>query len=265
MSGLRRLVLRLVNVFSPGRADRQLSREMAAHLALLEERFRAQGLTPEEARRAARRVFGGVEQAKELQRDARSFLWLEDLRRDLGYGARILARTPGFTAVATLTLAVGISAVTIIYSVVRNVVLDPFPYSRSDRLVNVVLANASGGQVRGPYFPAPEFLDYQEQTDVFEDVVGTSLEGAHWIGDGGTERLTIAWMTPNGFSFLGVPPLLGRVFGLPDGLRSAAFSSGTAPFGGAMSELQIPGRALAPGLTTRVMFSSEGTRRRPTP
>ena len=216
MSVLRRLVLRLVNVFRPGRAERQLSREVASHLALLEERFRAQGLTPEEARAAARRAFGGVEQAKDLQREARSFLWLEDLRRDLGYGTRTLARAPTFTLIAILTLAVGISAVTIIYSVLRNVVLDPFPYSRSDRLVNVVLADASGRGFRGPYFSSGEFLDYQEGTDVFEDVVGTSVDSAHWIGDGGTERLTIAWMTPNGFAFLGVPPMLGRVFGSSD-------------------------------------------------
>ena len=70
--------------------------------------------------------------------------WLEDLRRDVAYGVRTLLRTPGFTLVAVLTLALGISAVTVIYSVLRNVALDPFPYSRSDRLVNVVLRDGSG-------------------------------------------------------------------------------------------------------------------------
>ncbi len=221
MSVLRRLVLRLSNVFRRGGAEEQLAREVTSHLALLEERFRAQGLTPEEARMAARRAFGGIEQAKELQRDARSFLWIEDLRRDIGYGVRTLARTRGFTAVAVITLALGISAVTIIYSVLRNVVLDPFPYSRSDRMVNVLLVDASGRRIRGPYFPAAEFLDYQEQTHAFEDVVGTSLDWVHWISDAGVERLTIAWMTPNGFSFLGVGPLLGRVFGPSDAAAGA--------------------------------------------
>ena len=80
--------------------------------------------------------------------------WIEDLRRDLVYGIRTLVRTPGFTAVAITTLALGISAVTVIYSVVRNVVLDPFPYTRSERLVNVVLKDASDRIVRGPYFSA---------------------------------------------------------------------------------------------------------------
>ena len=90
--------------------------------------------------------------SKELPRQSRSFMWLEDLRRDVIYGVRSLLRTPSFTLVAVLTLAVGISAVTVIYSVLRNVALDPFPYSRSDRLVNVVLRDNSGRIMRGPYF-----------------------------------------------------------------------------------------------------------------
>jgi putative ABC transport system permease protein len=146
---------------------------------------------------------------------------LEDLRRDVGYGIRTLGRTPGFTAVAMITLALGIGAVTVIYSVLRNVVLDPFPYTRSDRMVNVVLKDASDRIIRGPYFPASEFLDYLEQTQAFEDVVGTSRQGVQWVSDAGAERLTIAWMTPNGFSFLGVQPLLGRVFGEADAAPGA--------------------------------------------
>jgi len=146
---------------------------------------------------------------------------LEDLRRDIGYGIRTLGRTPGFTAVAIITLALGIGAVTVIYSVLRNVVLDPFPYTRSDRMVNVVLKDASDRIIRGPYFAAPEFLDYLEQTQAFEDVVGTSRQGVQWVSDAGAERLTIAWMTPNGFSFLGVQPLMGRVFGHADAAPGA--------------------------------------------
>jgi putative ABC transport system permease protein len=146
---------------------------------------------------------------------------LEDLRRDIGYGIRTLGRTPGFTGVAIITLALGIGAVTVIYSVLRNVVLDPFPYSRSDRMVNVVLKDASDRIIRGPYFPAPEFLDYQEQIRAFEDVVGTSRQSMHWVSDAGAEHLTIAWMTPNGFTFLGVQPRLGRVFGEADAAPGA--------------------------------------------
>ena len=149
-------------------------------------------------------------------------IWLADLRRDLTYGVRALARTRSFTAIAMITLALGIGAVTVIYSVLRNVVLDPFPYSRAERLVNVVLKDATGRIIRGPYFPAPEYLDYQEQARVFEDVVATSRQGVHWIHDAGAEALVIAWMTPNGFDFLGVKPLIGRPFTDADAAPGAA-------------------------------------------
>ena len=162
-----------------------------------------------------------MEQAKELQRDARSFGWLEDARRDVGYALRTLARAPAFTVVAIVTLALGIGAVTVIYSLLRNVLLDPFPYPHSDRMVDVVVKDASDRIIRGPAFPAPEFLDYQEQTQAFEDVVGTGRDSMHWVSDAGAERLTVAWMTPNGFAFLGVPPLLGRVFGVADAAPGA--------------------------------------------
>jgi len=221
MGSLRRTLLRLLTLFRRGRSERELAHEVDAHLGELQREFERRGLPPEDARVAARRSFGGIEQVKELQRDARSFRWLEDLRRDVAYGVRTLSRTRGFTIAATLTLALGISAVTVIYSVVRNVVLDPFPYSRSDRLVNVVLRDASDRQVRGPYFPAAEFLDYQEQTTVFEDVVGTSRDSMLWQGANGPERLDVAWMTPNGFDFLGVKPLFGRVFDASDAAPGA--------------------------------------------
>jgi putative ABC transport system permease protein len=221
MGSLRRTLLRLLTVFRHGRSERELAHEVEAHLGELQREFERRGLPPEDARVAARRSFGGIEQVKELQRDARSFRWLEDLRRDVAYGVRTLSRTRGFTIAATLTLALGISAVTVIYSVVRNVVLDPFPYSRSDRLVNVVLRDGSDRQHRGPYFPAAEFLDYQEQATAFEDVVGTSRDSMLWQSENGAERLDVAWMTANGFDFLGVKPLIGRVFDASDAAPGA--------------------------------------------
>jgi len=221
VSEIRRLLLRLLNTVRPGRREADLSREIDAHLDQLQREFEARGLAPDAARLAARRAFGGVEQAKEVQRDERAFGWLEDLRRDVGYGTRTLSRTPAFTLVAIVTLALGIGAVTVIYSVLRNVVLDPFPYTRSDRMVNLVLNDASGRVFRGPYFAAEEFLFYQQQSNVFEDVVGTSVESMHWMSDVGAERLQVGWMTPNGFAFLGVPPLLGRAFSEADATSGA--------------------------------------------
>jgi len=179
-------------------------------------------MSQEQASSAARRTFRATPPLRERARSAGALVWLEDLARDLAYGVRTLAREPGFTAVAVITLALGIGAVTVIYSVLRNVVLEPFPYSRSDRLVNVLLKDSSDRRVRGPYFPAAEFLDYQEQTAAFEDVVGTTIEPMHWISESGAERLLIGWMTPNGFEFLGVRPLLGRAFDDADAAPGAS-------------------------------------------
>ena len=100
MSQLIRFVLRLFNLLRGSRADEQLSRELDAHLPLMQDDFERRGMSPDEARRAARRAFGGVEQAKEQQRDARSFVWLEDATRDLAYAVRMLVRSPGFTLTA---------------------------------------------------------------------------------------------------------------------------------------------------------------------
>ena len=204
----------------PGRAERQLAKEIDAHLALLEEDFRRRGLPPEEARAAARRAFGGVEQAKELHRDARSFMTLDDLRRDVGYALRTLRRTPGFTAVAIVTLALGIGSVAVIYSVIHNVLLEPFPYPHSRRMVDVVVRDGSNNILRGA-LPVPEFLDYQEQSDGVRGRHGHHVEPMHFVTDAGAERLDVGWMTPNGFSFLGVAPLLGRVFGPADAAPGA--------------------------------------------
>src|SRR5881296_3176351 len=139
MSGWRRFFLRLSNVFRSGRAEPELAREVASHLTLLEDEFQRRGMTPEDARLAARRAFGGVEQTKELQRDARSFVWLDDARRDVLYAVRTLRRSPGFAAVAILTLALGIGANTAIFSLMDALLLRRLPVPDAQQLVQVAM------------------------------------------------------------------------------------------------------------------------------
>ncbi|PYQ23539.1 MAG: hypothetical protein DMF81_08525, partial [Acidobacteria bacterium] len=115
MAGLRRLLAKLVDLLRPGRAEADLSRELASHLALLEDELLRRGLPAEQARRAARLSLGGVEQVKELHRDERSFVWLDDARRDLRHAVRLLRRDPLFALTAVLSLAIGIGANTTIF------------------------------------------------------------------------------------------------------------------------------------------------------
>jgi predicted permease len=163
MGALRRLVLRVINGFSPGRAEEELTRETAAHLALLEDDFRRRGLSPEDARLAALRTFGGVEQTKDRHRDARSFVWLDDARRDVLYAARTLSKTPGFTASAVLTLALGIGANVTIFTLLDAVVFKPLPVPAAGELVTLYengpegIPDSSGGSGRFLRFSYPRF------------------------------------------------------------------------------------------------------------
>ena len=144
------------------RAEDDLAREVASHLALLEEQFRNEGMTPMRRALAARRAFGGVEQAKEHQRDARAFRWIADLRQDMTYGARSFARSPGFTAAAIVTLALGIGAATTIFGALYAIGLRPLSYADPDRIVRVfeyLPPREAGGAPRRGHPFAPSQLE----------------------------------------------------------------------------------------------------------
>ena len=134
-SRLRRFVGRLL---APERVERELDAELDAYVDLLTGEKVAQGLDPEGARRAALVEVGGLEQVKEHVRSARFGTWLEDATRDARHGARLLARTPGFTLAAVAALALGIGAATVIFSAVDAVLLKPLPYADAERLVVVL-------------------------------------------------------------------------------------------------------------------------------
>src|SRR5438270_11975481 len=124
---LRRLLAKTYGLLRWKRAEEDLDREIASHLAMLEDDFRSRGLTPEQAVLAARRAYGGVEQAKELHRDERSLVWLEQSWQDVRHAARALVQTPGFTLVAVSTLALGIGVNTTLFTAFNALALKPLP------------------------------------------------------------------------------------------------------------------------------------------
>jgi hypothetical protein len=207
---MRRLLHRLVNVFRPHRAEPELSREIDAHLTLLEDDFRRRGLTPDEARLAARRASGGVEQTKERHRDERSFVWLDDARRDLQYAARTLRRNPGFAATAILTLALGIGANTAIFSLVNTLMLRALPVREPGQLVELLSHYPGDPPFNG--FAWKYYEHYRDQNHVFSDLIGTSSSRFQVSGEG-LEAQTVdgEYVVGTFFTALGVQPAVGRL------------------------------------------------------
>jgi predicted permease len=193
--------------------------EVEAHIALEVERLEEQGLSPEEARAAARRSFGNVTRAKERFYESGRWLWADHLRQDVRYGLRLLRQSPGFTAAAVLTLALGIGATTAIFSVVDSVVLRPLPYPHPEELVGVEVSPlALDPSLRGI---APEYLFvFREQGRAFQDI-GLYYEtdtdrDVNVTGSGEPERVHAIRVTDGVLSVLGVPPLLGSLFSPSD-------------------------------------------------
>jgi putative ABC transport system permease protein len=216
-SGVRRWVLRLVNAIRPSRAEPDLAREIDAHLALVEDDLVRRGMTAAEARAAARRAFDGIEQTKERHRDARSFVWLDDARRDLQYAGRMLRRSPAFTTVAVLTLALGIGANTAIFSVLHAVLLQPLPYNEPARLVrlyeNVPAAESPTKRpVRIGALDTRELLELRATARSLSHVVTYSRSIVTMLGAGDSTQITGSSVSAGTLSMLGVKPLHGRSF-----------------------------------------------------
>jgi putative ABC transport system permease protein len=206
------------NLFNKEKVDHELAEEIRAHLDLLTESKIEQGLTPEEARRAALVELGGVEQVKESVREVRQGRLLEDLWQDARYALRSLRKHPGFTVVAVITLALGIGANTAIFSVINAVLLRPLPYEDADRLV-VLTETVSERPIGVSY---PNFVDFRNQNTVFENLAAVrQRESFNLTGTGDSERLQGRLVSANFLSTLGVKPILGRDF-LPDDDRTGA-------------------------------------------
>jgi len=208
---LYKLPLRLRSILKRGRVEQELSDELRFHLEKLTEENVAKGMTPEEARYAALRELGGVEQIKEECRDMRRVNNIENFIQDLRYGLRMLARNRGFAAVAILTLALGIGANTAIFSVVDTVLLRPLPFKDPSSLV---WATERFAAVRGASTViSPDFIGWKDRNQVFQQIgaFGGGV-GANLTAAGEPARVSVLHVTAGLFAMLGVQPIAGRTF-----------------------------------------------------
>jgi len=219
MAQLRRLLLRLYNVVFPARSEPDLARELASHLTLMEEDLQRHGMTSDEARLAARRAFGGVEQTKEHHRDTRSFVWLDDVRRDVAYALRTARRSPGFALLGVAVLALGIGANTAVFSVVNTVLLKPLPYQDPDRIVTLTTDLVRDvGPIRGNIADA-DFQDWRSQATTFEAMAYFQGGATAVVVGEQAEYTRLTRVSDDFFRVFGVRPIVGRLFG-PEELRS---------------------------------------------
>jgi putative ABC transport system permease protein len=216
MTWLRVMASRFIALFRKDRLDQEMNEEIHTHLEMLVEENTRKGMPPDEAHNAARRSFGGLDQHRESYRDQRSLPWVETLFQDIRFAARVLLKNPGFTVIATSTLALGIGATTSIFSVVDAVLLRPLPYKDQGRLVAVWESNTKDKDPRYSVAPA-NFVDFRAQSKSFVQMAAYMSFPIEQIVAGleQADKVRTAYVSPQLFEVLGTTAVVGRVF-LPE-------------------------------------------------
>src|SRR5262245_33448220 len=210
---LNKLRLRIRSLFFRSKIEDELEAEVRFHLEREIEENIARGMSPEEARYAALRSFGGVERVKEESRDERGVRLLEEVWQDLRYGARMLRRSPGFTAVAGLSLALGIGANTAIFSVLYAVLLRPLPYHDPNQLV---LIFSKGREDPKEPISLDDFAILKSQSQSFEAMSvfykNTGFSRVNLTGTAEPEVVQGGFVSADFFPLMGMAPSIGRLF-----------------------------------------------------
>jgi putative ABC transport system permease protein len=207
-----KLPLRLRSLFHRHKADEELDEELRDHIELKTQRYISQGMTQQEARRAAVLEMGGIEKRKEECRDARGIHFLETFAQDLRYGFRMLRKSPGFAAIAIVTLALGIGANTAIFSYVNAWLIKPLPFPQADRLMVLLSHDSKKGWTNDGVTSSADYFDYEKQNSSFEQLVPWTSWYFNLTGDGPPDRVLGGLVGWNFFQTLGAQPLLGRTF-----------------------------------------------------
>jgi predicted permease len=223
MTRHRVLLSRIRALFGARQLDRDLDDELRTHIEMETEANLSRGMSPREARRAALIEFGGLAQTAEAYRDGRGLQWLETLFQDIRFAARGFRKAPGFTAVAILSLALGIGVNTVIFSMVNMALLRPLPVEDPGRLA--ILSMQQQGSIITPVFSYPDYRDLREQAaSAFSDILAyrTGLDGLSVNGH--ADRIVTHYVTGNYFTLLGVKPAAGRLI-----LPSESEADGAGP------------------------------------
>jgi predicted permease len=206
-----KLPLRLRSIFRKNRAELELSEELEFHLQNQIDEYVAQGMNPKEARHAALRSLGGIEQAKEECRDARKLNLIENFLQDVRFGLRMLRRSSGFSLLAILCLTLGIGANAAVFSWIEGILFRPYPgVAHQERLV--AIGGTSRDEPEGTSLSWPDFQDLQRSCTLCETLFVSKITGTTLsIGDR-AERTTGSIVSANYFDAIAVPPVLGRGF-----------------------------------------------------
>src|SRR6202041_2995332 len=206
------VLMRLRALFRRKAVEGEMKDELKLHFEQHVKKLIEAGMPREAAQRQARVEFGGDDQIKEECREARGLNLLETFGQDVRYGLRTLRKAPGFTAVAIITLALGIGANPAIFSYVNAWVIKPLPYPQVDRLMTFLAHDSKKGWSYRGIASDADFFDYQSQNTTFESLVPYSSEYFNLTGDGTPDRVIGGLVGWNFFQELGAKPLLGRTF-----------------------------------------------------
>lgn len=220
MKYLRQFVIRLAGVLNARRSEDRLNSAIEEHITFQTEENIHAGMAPDEARRQALLKFGPAEAMKEAYRDQRSLPVLETLLQDIRYAIRVLAGSPGFTAVAVITLALGIGANTAIFSIVYGVVFRPLPYPQPQRIVELTESSPRGSGEKDVTYDELQFL--QEHNSPFQFLAGYTVQGYNLRVGNKTERVKGQPVSTDYFHVLGIRPVLGRDFLADDNVGNGA-------------------------------------------
>jgi putative ABC transport system permease protein len=219
MRRLRAWGRRIAGLFGSDRRQRELAEEIESHLQMHTEDIQRRGLPAAEARRAAVLQLGSPEALREQYRDQGSLPSIEHFRQDLRYAGRTLRRSPGFTALAVLTVAVGVAGPTVMFSMAKAWILDPLPFGEPDALVDLRNLDSVSGNTGS--IASADYLDWARSAQSL-DLAAYRQTQFRLVGTGPAERLRGAEVTPNFFALLGVRPATGRLFDRSDGEAGSA-------------------------------------------